>query len=105
MVGREGVQDLAAKVAEIGAALCCYAPGHGDPERWPTSKCDCKYGATGRGEQTGCPEARALYRMLTPAVSYRGDFVPASPTRVLPPKGVSEDEWIGIKPQPPKAQR
>lgn len=67
MNSREECARLAAKVAEVGAALCCYAPGHGNPDVWPTSKCDCKYGASGRGEQTGCAEARALYRMLSPS--------------------------------------
>ena len=57
--------ELARLAAEIGAALCCYAPGHGDPDAWPTSFCDCKFGGSGVGEQTGCPEARTLHRMLT----------------------------------------
>lgn len=56
---------LVQKVAEVGAALCCYAPGAGNPDAWPTSRCDCKFGGSGRGEQTGCAEARRIYWMLT----------------------------------------
>lgn len=51
-------------VASVGSALCQYLPGHGNPEKWPTSRCDCKYGMSGRGEETGCPEMRTLYRRL-----------------------------------------
>ncbi len=32
-------------------AVCCYSCD---------TYCDCKYGATGIGEQTGCPEIREL---------------------------------------------
>lgn len=56
---------MAAKVAEVGSALCAYLPGHGNPELWPSSRCDCKFGASGVGEQNGCAEARTLHRMLT----------------------------------------
>lgn len=62
---QDSKRELAAKVAEIGSTLCAYMPGHGNPELWPTSRCDCKYGATGIGEQNGCAEARTLHRMLT----------------------------------------
>lgn len=58
-------EDLAAAVAAIGCMLCAYAPGHGDPEKWPSSRCDCKFGTSGRGEQNGCAEMRAVHRMLT----------------------------------------
>jgi hypothetical protein len=56
---------LLRKVAEVGAALCAYAPGAGDPDLWPSSRCDCKFGATGGfTEANGCAEARSIYRML-----------------------------------------
>jgi hypothetical protein len=58
-------EDLAAAVAALGSTLCAYHPGHGDPEKWPVSRCDCKFGASGRGEQNGCAEMRLVYRMLT----------------------------------------
>lgn len=58
-------EDLAAAVAAIGCKLCAYAPGHGDPEKWPSSRCDCKFGASGNGEQNGCAEMRSVHRMLT----------------------------------------
>jgi hypothetical protein len=57
--------DLKRQVAEVGAALCVYLPGHGNPEKWPSSRCDCKYGASGIGEQNGCAEMRSVYRMLS----------------------------------------
>lgn len=56
---------LLRQVAEVGSALCAYMPGHGNPEAWPSSRCDCKYGASGRGEQNGCAEMRSVYRMLS----------------------------------------
>jgi hypothetical protein len=30
------------QLAEVGAALCCYLPGSGNPDEWPTARCDCK---------------------------------------------------------------
>jgi len=60
------------KLAEVGAALCCYAPG-GNPEAWPESRCDCKYlkvefwwpvaPRAAMGEKTGCCEVRHAYRV------------------------------------------
>ena len=61
------------KLAEVGASLCLYLPGAGDPERWPLSRCDCKYLPVGFDmvdgiyigrEQTGCCEVRHAYRAL-----------------------------------------
>lgn len=40
--------ELLAGLELIRQRLCCYGG--------PT--CDCKYGASGKGEQTGCPELR-----------------------------------------------
>lgn len=31
----------------------------------PDCKCDCKYGATGVGEKTGCPELRTVIALLS----------------------------------------
>jgi hypothetical protein len=66
------------KLAEVGAALCCYLPGAGDPEAWPESRCDCKrlpdlasilrheYIQLGAftSEKTGCCEVREAWRAL-----------------------------------------
>lgn len=66
------------KLAEVGAALCVYAPGSGDPDEWPTARCDCKrlpdlYSVLQReytqlgsftGEMTGCVEVRQAWRAL-----------------------------------------
>jgi hypothetical protein len=40
--------ELLAGLERIRLRLCCYMG----------PSCDCKYGATGKGEQTGCPEIR-----------------------------------------------
>ena len=65
------------KLAEVGAALCCYAPGSGNPDEWPTARCDCKtlpglfsvlrtehiqLGST--SEMTGCCEVRQAWRAM-----------------------------------------
>ena len=68
------------QLAEVGASLCCYAPGAGNPERWPTATCDCKFmsqdlavlAAFGAGlpsasptsEITGCAEVRQAWRVV-----------------------------------------
>ena len=50
--------------------------------------CDCKYGATGRGEQSGCPEVRAAIELLKggqigtlDGLDGIGIIVPAEPTQ------------------------
>ena len=66
------------RLAEVGAALCCYAPGAGNPDLWPESRCDCKmlpglfsvlrreYIQLGAftSEQTGCVEVRQAWRAI-----------------------------------------
>lgn len=58
------------KLAEVGAALCAYMPGAGNPDEWPASMCDCKfagdlYHAPRPGsEVTGCAEVRRAYLVL-----------------------------------------
>jgi hypothetical protein len=49
MIGIEPEQ-LIANLETLRRRLCEYGP---DAER-----CDCKYGASGRSEQSGCPELR-----------------------------------------------
>lgn len=62
--------DLLEGLAEVGARLCCYAPGAGNPEKWAESTCDCKtMGPCGQSlattsEMTGCAEVRAAYRAV-----------------------------------------
>jgi hypothetical protein len=66
-------------IAEVGALVCCYLPGYGDPEKWPESRCDCKYG-TGPmpdGEATGCPELRDLYDRARGGKARRWPMLPA----------------------------
>lgn len=48
----------------------------------PPDVCDCKYGASGQGEQTGCPELRcvtALLNLMTEKeylnIMHRGNIV------------------------------
>lgn len=65
------------KLAEVGAALCCYAPGAGNPDEWPTARCDCKalpglfsvlrseiQLGSFKGEMTGCCEVRQAWRAM-----------------------------------------
>lgn len=62
---------LLADLAAEGAARCCYMPGAGNPDAWPTAICDCKYGGSLRAEvgpmseRTGCCEMRAAYRLIS----------------------------------------
>jgi len=74
------------KLAEVGAALCTYMPGSGDPDEWPTARCDCKrlpdlyhvlvreYTQLGSftTEMTGCVEVRQAYRALDAIRTGRG---------------------------------
>lgn len=60
-VNRERLIDGLEKLRQ---SLCPYrAPGH---------TCDCKYGASLRGEQTGCPELREVALLL--AAMSDGEF-------------------------------
>lgn len=66
------------RLAEVGAALCTYMPGAGNPEAWAESRCDCKrlpdlYHVLRReyielgsltGEMTGCVEVREAWRAM-----------------------------------------
>lgn len=66
--GRDRVRMVDA-VGNIGARLCQYTHYDrddlpGSRRRWRDGRCDCKYGANGVGEQTGCPELRNLLAML-----------------------------------------
>ena len=57
------LSDLAAE----GAARCCYAPGCMSAEAWIAGRCDCKHVnpiVRPHGEETGCCEMRAAYRVL-----------------------------------------
>jgi hypothetical protein len=66
------VERLMAAIAAEGASRCCYLPGAGNPEAWPTAHCDCKYVSPvmpGSTEQTGCCEMRAAYSVLSAALS------------------------------------
>lgn len=64
-------ERLLADLAAEGASRCCYMPGAGNPEAWPSARCDCKYSwpslgsLLGSTEQTGCCEMRAAYRVLS----------------------------------------
>ena len=68
---------LLADLASEGSARCCYAH---DSAQWPNSICDCKYvtyftNERGEklplsGEQTGCCEIRAAYRMLVDFIDH-----------------------------------
>ena len=55
---------LVAGLMQVGDRLCQH--GGGD---WPR-RCDCKFGASGQGEESGCPEivaATALIHAMTRA--------------------------------------
>jgi hypothetical protein len=79
-------RELLRLLAEEGAARCCYMPGAGNPEAWPTARCDCKYlpmilggmaMQSRTGEQTGCCEIRAAYRVvLADARGVDPDYLP-----------------------------
>jgi hypothetical protein len=55
------------EIARVGSSLCGYTLPGGD---WTKVRCDCKFGgprpdvAVG-GEQTGCPEIRSVYRLIS----------------------------------------
>lgn len=69
-------EQLMEDLAIEGASRCCYLPGAGNPELWPTSTCDCKYRMNFEGaaralrtsEATGCCEIRSAYRLLASEV-------------------------------------
>lgn len=74
-------EEAAACVKRVGVMLCSYSVG---PE-WALP-CDCKYGtksdwlASERiycGEQTGCPELRDAYQILTAMTDEEYDAVQA----------------------------
>jgi hypothetical protein len=66
------------QLAQIGATLCFDPPGAGDPQKWPTARCECRFAsrdlsvlvALGMGmsgnasEITGCAEVRQAWRVL-----------------------------------------
>ena len=57
--------DLIKNLRQMGDRICSYGP----LGQWPR-RCDCKYGATGEGEESGCPElalATTLINAMTPA--------------------------------------
>lgn len=58
-------EELIAGLKRLGASICHYCyPGR----EWPV-RCDCKYGASLTGEQSGCPEinlAATLIDAMTP---------------------------------------
>jgi hypothetical protein len=63
-------ERLLADLAAEGSARCCYAPGCMSAEAWITSRCDCKHVnpiVRPHGEETGCCEMRAAYRVLAEA--------------------------------------
>lgn len=47
--------ELLNNLEDLRKRLCPYVGG---------TSCDCKYGASGKGEQTGCPELRAAMELL-----------------------------------------
>lgn len=46
--------ELIGNLEALRVRLCCYMG----------SSCDCKFGATGKGEQTGCPEIRQAIAII-----------------------------------------
>ena len=51
--------QLAGGLQAVGNRLCGYGPWGHFPRR-----CDCKYGGTGVGEDTGCPEVGVAFMMV-----------------------------------------
>jgi hypothetical protein len=45
---------------QTGGRLCSY----NFADTWVDGRCDCKYGASGKGEQSGCPELRSVYAIV-----------------------------------------
>ena len=53
--------ELIEGLKKLGARLCSYtAPG----KEW-VSRCDCKFGGSGKGEETGCAEIRAAVKLIS----------------------------------------
>jgi len=57
-------ENLRKNIELIQRRMCSYDNFSFDPECEPPRFCDCKYGASGRGEQTGCPELRCMLVLL-----------------------------------------
>lgn len=57
-----GVTDdeLIANLERMRSRACVY----GSDLDGPRERCDCKYGGSGTGEQTGCPELRQAIKIL-----------------------------------------
>lgn len=48
--------ELIANLERLRSNLCAYFPG---------DRCDCKFGASRKGEQTGCPEIRQAIAIIS----------------------------------------
>ena len=57
MFGRPD-EELLASLHDLRMRLCGYGAA------WD-ERCDCKFGASGRGEQTGCPEIRQAIAIIS----------------------------------------
>jgi hypothetical protein len=52
----EGRYEFLAGLETLRKRLCQYGPN--------ADRCDCKYGASGQGEESGCPELREAIAIL-----------------------------------------
>ena len=57
-------KNLLVNLEKIQRRLCSYDNFSNDPTSEKPPVCDCKYGASGIGEQTGCPELRCILLLL-----------------------------------------
>lgn len=52
--------ELLTNLEKLRQSLCCYAS-----TPYPATRtCDCQFGASGQGEQTGCPELRQVIAII-----------------------------------------
>ena len=56
-------QQLIDGLISLQHRTCLYGIGQQDKSK-PTGRCDCKYGSSGRGEQSGCPELRTVIGII-----------------------------------------
>lgn len=92
---RTRLERLMADLTAEGSSRCCYAPGCISAEEWVTSRCDCKYWnpiLKPAGEETGCCEMRAAYRVLAEALSSSTLHLPVRErARMVEPKATGPD--------------
>jgi len=64
------IEILIKNLKKLGGRLCCYSHNGKLPKT-----CDCKYGASGVAEETGCPEIRAAIELIEEYEEMENDLI------------------------------